>query len=84
MEMIDSGESDSKIIAVPIDDPRWTDVKDLKDINPHTIKEIEHFYSTYKKLQDKIVEVKGFLPKKDAITAFKKGLTAYKDKFGKK
>ncbi len=83
MEMIDSGDSDSKIIAVPIDDPRWTDTKDLKDINPHTIREIEHFYSTYKKLQDKIVEVKGFLPKKDAIVAFKQGIKTYKDKFSK-
>ena len=81
MEMIDSGDSDSKIIAVPVDDPRWDDTKDLKDINPHTIKEMEHFYSTYKKLQNKVVEVKGFLPKTDPVAAFKKGSTTYKEKF---
>lgn len=81
MDMIDSGDSDAKLIAVPIDDPRWNDVKDLKDINPHTIKEMEHFYSTYKKLQDKVVEVKGFLPKSDAIDAFNKGIKTYKEKF---
>lgn len=84
MDMIDSGDSDAKIIAVPIDDPRWDDVKDLQDINPHTVKEIEHFYSTYKKLQNKIVEVKGFKPKKDAIAAFAQGMAAYKKKFPKK
>ena len=84
MEMIDSGESDSKIIAVPIDDPRWDDVKDLGDINPHTIKEIEHFYSTYKKLQNKVVEVKGFHGKREAIEAFRKGIKLYKEKFGGK
>ena len=53
LEMIDSGESDNKIIAVPIDDPRWDDVLDLKDINKHTLKEIEHFFATYKKVQGK-------------------------------
>ena len=78
MEMIDSGESDSKIIAVPVDDPRWAEVKDLKDINPHTVKEIQHFFSTYKNLQNKVVEIRGFLPKKDAIAAFNKGIMAYK------
>ncbi len=83
MDMIDSGDSDAKIIAVPVDDPRWDNTKDLADINPHTVKEIEHFYSTYKKLQNKVVEVKGFMPKKDAIAAFQKGQKLYKDKFSK-
>src|SRR3954462_13841777 len=32
MGMNDSGEEDDKIIAVPIDDPRWNDVQDLKDL----------------------------------------------------
>ena len=32
MHMIDGGESDDKIIGVPIDDPRWNEVKDLADI----------------------------------------------------
>jgi inorganic pyrophosphatase len=51
MGMLDSEEKDDKIIAVPADDPRWNDVKDLNDLNTHTLKEIEHFYSTYKKIQ---------------------------------
>lgn len=83
MDMIDSGESDAKIIAVPESDPRWENVKDLADINPHTLKEIEHFYSTYKKLQNKVVEVKGFQGKKEAAAAFKQGLAAYAKKFAK-
>ena len=52
MSMVDSGEADDKIIAVPVDDPRFSTVKDLADINPHTIKEIEHFFATYKKIQN--------------------------------
>lgn len=84
MDMIDSGEGDSKVIAVPCDDPRWENVQDLADVNKHTLKELEHFYLTYKKLQNKIVEIKGFLPKKDAIAAFNKGKELYNAKFGKK
>jgi len=83
MEMIDDGDSDYKIIAVPIDDPRWADVKDIKDINPHTLKEMDHFFSTYKKLQNKVVEVKGFKPKAEAVATFHKGLKLYKEKFSK-
>jgi inorganic pyrophosphatase len=81
MNMIDSGEGDDKIIAVPVDDPRFNEIKDLADINPHTLKEIEHFYSTYKKLQNKVVEVKGFKGRQEAEEAFEEGLKLYREKF---
>ncbi|OGG78142.1 hypothetical protein A3A36_02185 [Candidatus Kaiserbacteria bacterium RIFCSPLOWO2_01_FULL_52_12b] len=77
MNMIDSGEGDDKIIAVPVDDPRWKEVQDLVDVNTHTLKVIEHFYSTYKKLQNKEVVVKGFEGKAAAEAAFEKGREAY-------
>ncbi len=77
MDMIDSGEADAKIIAVPVDDPRWNDVQDLADINKHTLKEMEHYFLTYKKLQNKEVEIKGFYGKDKAIEAFNKGVGAY-------
>src|SRR3989344_3414649 len=79
LKMIDSGERDDKIIAVPVDDPRWSDTNDLHDINPHTLKEIEHFYSTYKKLQNKVVEVTGFEDAAAAKTAVTEGLALYKE-----
>jgi inorganic pyrophosphatase len=81
MNMIDGGEGDDKVIAVPTDDPRWNEVKDLEDINKHTLKEIEHFYSTYKKLQNKVVEVKGFQGRAEAEAAFEEGQKLYNAKF---
>jgi inorganic pyrophosphatase len=81
MNMIDSGEGDDKIIAVPVDDPRFAETKDLSDINKHTLKEIEHFYSTYKKLQNKVVEVTGFKGKEDAQKAFEESLKLYSQKY---
>ena len=81
MNMIDSGDADDKLIAVPVDDPRWNDVKDLQNINPHTLKEIEHFYKTYKNLQNKVVEVSGFKGKADAEACFTEGQKIYREKF---
>ncbi|PIQ66660.1 MAG: inorganic pyrophosphatase [Candidatus Zambryskibacteria bacterium CG11_big_fil_rev_8_21_14_0_20_42_18] len=81
MEMIDGGERDDKVIAVPVDDPRFDNIQDLGDVNPHTLKEIKHFYSTYKKLQNKEVEVKEFKDKKEAQKAFEEGLKMYNEKY---
>lgn len=83
MHMIDGGDNDDKVIAVPVDDPRWEDVKELKDINKHTLKEIEHFFSTYKKVQNKEVSVEGFKDTDDAKKAFEKGVNLYKEKHNK-
>jgi inorganic pyrophosphatase len=81
MNMIDSGARDDKLIAVPTDDPRWADTKDLRHINKHTLREIEHFYSTYKKLQNKEVKVSGFAGRSEARAAFGRGQKLYRERF---
>ena len=77
MDMTDSGDSDAKIIAVPVDDPRFAEVHDLADLNKHFLKEMEHFYSTYKKIQNKEVTVHGFKGKADAVAAFDRSRELY-------
>lgn len=81
MHMVDNGERDEKIIAVPIEDPRFDAVKDLEDINVHTLKEIKHFFLTYKQLQKKTVEINGSEGREAAESAFEEGLRIYKDKY---
>lgn len=83
LDMVDSGDEDQKIIAVPTEDPRWDNVKDLKDVNPHTLKEIEHFFSTYKKVQNKVVDVRGFKDRKAALEAFAESIELYNKEFKK-
>ncbi|MEK7613292.1 MAG: inorganic diphosphatase [Patescibacteria group bacterium] len=83
MDMVDSGDPDAKIIGVPVNDPRWSAVKDLSDLNQHTVKEIEHFFLTYKQLQNKKVEVKGWSGAKEACEAFERSQKLYKEKFAK-
>lgn len=60
MKMIDTGEKDFKILAVPCDDPRFNEIKDISDLPEHIPKEISHFFSVYKNLQGKKVEVLGW------------------------
>lgn len=77
LKMIDGGESDDKIIAVPTEDPRFNEVKDLKDVNPHVLKEIEHFFGTYKKIQNKEVETNGFEDAASAKEGFERSVKLY-------
>lgn len=84
LNMTDAGEDDDKIIAVPVEDPRFSNIQDLADINPHTLKEIEHFFATYKNLQKKEVVTNGFLGKAVAEAAFRDGTRAYDIKYGSK
>jgi len=85
MEMIDSGESDYKIISVPVDDKRWDDVQDLADLNKHNLKEYQHFFETYKALKGKSapVEINGIKGKAEAMAAIEKSIALYKEKFAK-
>ena len=85
IEMIDSGESDFKIIGVPTEDKRWDDVNDLPDLNKHMLKEFQHFMETYKILKGKPapVEIKGIKGKAEALEAIKISVELYKAKFAK-
>jgi inorganic pyrophosphatase len=83
MNMVDGGDPDEKIIAVPVEDPRFSHVEDIADVNPHTLKEIEHFFITYKSIQGKSVEVNGFQDKEAAGKAFEEGLEIYRQKYPK-
>jgi inorganic pyrophosphatase len=85
MDMVDDGDSDAKIIAVPADDKRFEGVKDLADVNPHTIKEIEHFFKTYKQLkkEDIVVTIDSIRGADAAKEAVVRSVQIYKDKFAK-
>ena len=83
MEMIDGGDRDDKVIAVPIEDPRFNEVKDLADLNKHFVKEMTHFFETYKKVQNKQVTVGEWHGAKEAQAAFAKSVAMYQENKGK-
>lgn len=51
LHMVDSKEDDKKILAVPNRNPRFDSVHTMDQVFPHTIREIEYFFSIYKELQ---------------------------------
>ena len=60
LEMLDQGVLDEKVLAVGKNNPRYTNVWNYTDIYPHMLKEITHFFSIYKDLEGKRVEIKGW------------------------
>ncbi len=58
--MADEKGPDEKVICVPVSDPIWNKLEDLSDMNPHLLKEIEHFFQVYKDLENKRVDVGGW------------------------
>jgi len=80
LPMVDGGEADEKVIAVPADDPRFADIQNLSHLNKHTLKEIAHFFETYKKLQNKEVSLGEFKDKADAQSAFDRAVEMYQNK----
>lgn len=64
--MADEKGPDEKIICVPLSDPISNSVNDLSELNPHLLKEIEHFFQVYKDLENKKVDVGGWGDVKDA------------------
>lgn len=77
MEMVDAGEKDNKIIGVPTEDPRFNHIQTLQDLGEHVLKEVQNFFETYKVLQGKKVEVKGYQNKNRAIEEIEKTKEAY-------
>jgi inorganic pyrophosphatase len=65
--MRDEKGSDEKILCVPLNDPQWSDVRDLDDLHPNLLAEIEHFFQVYKDLEDKEVGTEGFGPREEAL-----------------
>jgi inorganic pyrophosphatase len=59
LKKIDSGDQDDCILAVPTDDPRFKNFKEVTDIEPHTLEEIQDFFANYKRLQKKVCTIEG-------------------------
>ena len=59
-KMRDKGANDYKLLAVPNKDPLFAKIRKLEDVPEHFLKEVEHFFSTYKALEGVKVEPIGW------------------------
>ncbi len=78
-KMWDEKGPDEKILCVPLFDPLWNHIENLKEVPPHLLKEIEHFFSIYKELEEKKTGVEGWEDKEAAIKVIKEAQQRYKE-----
>ena len=67
LSMTDNGKQDYKLISVTDCDPRYADIRELKDLPSFILKEIVNFFENYKVLQGVTVEVGSYHTKDEAI-----------------
>lgn len=60
LEMVDQGKKDEKVLSVASNNPRFKEVNEYTEINPHMLLEISHFFATYKDLEGKRAIVSGW------------------------
>ncbi len=82
-KMWDEKGPDEKILSVPLTDPLWNHISDLNGVPPHLTKEIEHFFSVYKDLEEKKVGVEGWDGVDAAIKTIEEAAQRYRDENGK-
>jgi len=79
--LVDRGDDDEKIIAVPTRDPFTDEIRDITDIRSHALLELEHFFQVYKDLEHVRVETRGFDNAKAAKKVILTAVAAYRGKF---
>ena len=66
LKMVDQGREDEKILAVGTNNPIFKDVREYKNLYPHLLREIEHFFSIYKELEAKTTQIVGWFDADEA------------------
>jgi inorganic pyrophosphatase len=79
--MLDKGDPDDKILAVPCHDPFHNEYYDIADLPQHYLKEVEHFFHIYKDLEGKRVQILGWEKSDVAMRLIQEGRARYDRKF---
>ncbi len=67
LDMTDDKGPDEKLLTVASHDPRWRHLHTIDDVPDHLRHEIQHFFATYKDLEAKFVEVRGWRGRDEAM-----------------
>ena len=81
LKMLDRGEPDDKIIAVPSNDPYYHEYFDIADLSQHYLREVEHFFHIYKDLEGRRVEIVGWEKSEMATRVISESIARYQEKF---
>lgn len=80
--MHDKGETDEKVLAVPVRDPLYQEYEDLKDVAPHFLLEVEHFFTIYKDLEGAKTLMHGWSGRAEADAIIQAACERYLDEHG--
>jgi inorganic pyrophosphatase len=78
MRMRDEKGEDNKLIAVHIDDPEYRDYKDISELPPHRMRELQRFFLDYKVLEGKEVIVETPLHAPEAMPILRESIEVYR------
>lgn len=76
-DMEDDKGRDEKILCVPKTDPLWNFIETIDQVPPHLLKEITHFFETYKNLENKYVRIIGWKGIEEAVTTLEEAKSRY-------
>lgn len=77
-DMEDDKGRDEKILCVPESDPLWNHIMSIEQVPPHLLKEIPHFFETYKHLENKHVKIIGWEGLDMALQVLEEAKSRYK------
>ncbi len=80
LNMVDQHETDKKILAVPNHNPRFESIHTTDQVFPHTLREVEYFFSIYKELQGSKTVIDGWAGPRDARRVIMESRQAYLDR----
>jgi inorganic pyrophosphatase len=78
--MRDEKGQDDKVIAVHVDDPEYAHYRDLAELPPHRLLEVERFFLDYKTLEQKTVSVEPYQGRPEAERVILDAVRLYRDR----
>ena len=77
LNLMEEARYDHKILAVPERSPRYEQIRDLDDVPPHIVTEVQHFFEIYKELEGKPAQIRGWQGVKNARAAIAESRNRY-------
>jgi inorganic pyrophosphatase len=77
--LLDKGQLDDKILAVPHRDPLFSGYRALADVPPHFLEEVAHFFSVYKDLESVKVVGQGWEGRARAFLEIEQAVARYQE-----
>ena len=77
MPMRDEKGQDDKLIAVHVDDAEYRDFRDIDDLAPYRMRQLERFFLDYKVLEEKDVVIEKPLGVEEALSILNEAIDRY-------